>query len=138
VASRPAVPIDPDAGIPDLIRRITDDSKRLAGDEVRLAKLELGENIRTGARGALWLSLAFGVGIVTLVALTIALIAAVGHWDRGHMWAGALIIGALELGGAYFLIKRGLGAFSEPSYSMEQTRESLKDTRNWAAAERAD
>ena len=135
---RTQVPIDPDAGIPDLIRRLTDDSKRLASDEVRLAKLELGQNIRSGARGALWLSLAFGVGTVTLVALTVGLIAAVGHWDNGHMWAGALIVGALELIAAFMLIKRGAGAFAEPSYTLKETRESLRDTQSWAAAERAD
>ena len=135
---RTQVPTDPDAGIPDLIRRLTDDSKRLASDEVRLAKLELGQNIKTGARGALWLALAFGVGVVTLVALTIGLIAAVGHWDNGHMWAGALIIGAIELGVAVLLVKRGIGAFAEPSYTLAETRASLSDTKSWAAAERAD
>jgi uncharacterized membrane protein YqjE len=132
------VPIDPDAGIPDLIRRLTDDSKRLASDEVRLAKLELGQNIHTGARGALWLSLAFGVGVVTLVALTIGLIAAIGHWDRGHMWAGALVVGVLELGLAGLLIKRGIGDFAKPSYTFAATRETVRETRAWAAAERAD
>src|SRR3712207_6883823 len=38
------------AGIPDLLRRLADDSKRLANDEVRLAKLELRESVRTSAR----------------------------------------------------------------------------------------
>ena len=37
------VQVDPDAGIPDLIHRLTDDSKRLMSDEVRLAKLEVKE-----------------------------------------------------------------------------------------------
>jgi uncharacterized membrane protein YqjE len=138
VPLRTQVPIDPEAGIPDLIRRLTDDSKRLASDEVRLAKLELGQNIKNGARGTLWLALAFGVGTVTLVALTIGLITAVGRWDHGHMWAGALIVGALELAIAALLVKRGVGAFTEPSYTLTETRQSLKDTQSWAAAERAD
>ena len=135
---RPQGSIDPEAGIPDLIRRLTDDSKRLASDEVRLAKLELGQNIKSGARGALWLAMAFGVGVVTLVALTIGLIAAVGRWDHGHMWAGALLVGAVELGLAGLLVKRGIGAFAEPSYTLADTRASISDTRSWAAAERAD
>src|SRR5688500_8570105 len=69
VATR--VPIDPDKGVPDLVRQLTDDSKRLLGDEVRLAKLETAESLHHAGRGALWLGLAFGVGVVMLVAFTL-------------------------------------------------------------------
>ena len=53
---------DPDTGIPDLIRRLTDDSKRLVTDEVQLAKLESKETLHRVSRGALWMALAFGAG----------------------------------------------------------------------------
>lgn len=136
---RPTLPgIDPDAGIPDLIRRLTDDSKRLVADEVRLAKLELGENIHAGARGALWLSVAFGVGVVGLVAFTIFAASLIGHAVNGHMWLGAIIVGALELVAAVVLIGKGLKAFRTPSYTLEETRESLKDTTTWVTHPRAD
>ena len=136
---RPTLPgIDPDAGIPDLIRRLTDDSKRLVADEVRLAKLELGENIHAGARGALWLSVAFGVGVVGLVAFTIFAASLIGHAVNGHMWLGAIIVGALELVAAAVLIGKGLKAFRTPSYTLEETRESLKDTTTWVTHPRAD
>jgi hypothetical protein len=138
VPTNPQVRIDPDVGIPDLIRRLTDDSKRLAGDEVRLAKLELRENIHTGAHGTLLLALAFGAGVVSLIALTIALVAVVGRLVNGHYWLGALIIGVVELGLGFLLIKRGTHQLSEPSYSLAETRESLKDTTAWVTAQRAD
>lgn len=130
--------IDPDAGIPDLVRRLTDDSKRLVSDEVRLAKLEISENLHAGARGALWLTLAFGVGVVGLVGLTIFLATLIGRAVSGHMWVGAIVTGVLELGAALFLIRKGIGAFGKPSYTLEQTRESLKDTTAWVAHPRAD
>jgi uncharacterized membrane protein YqjE len=123
--------IDPEVGIPDLVRRLTEDSKRLANDEVRLAKLELRENIHTGARGALWVGLAFGAGVVALVALTITLIAVIGRLTENY-WAGALITAVIELGLAYWLIKRGLASLKEPSYTFEESRESLKETAHWA------
>src|SRR5687768_1570241 len=104
VAVRPAPQVDPDAGIPDLVRRLTDDSKRLVRDEVRLAKLETGEAIHNGARGALWLGLAFGAGVVALVALTIMLATLIGRW-LGHYWAGTLIVAVLELVAAMLLIR---------------------------------
>jgi uncharacterized membrane protein YqjE len=138
-APRPTLPgIDPDAGIPDLIRRLTDDSKRLVADEVRLAKLELGENVHAGARGALWLSLAFGIGVVGLVALTILGVTLIGQAVNGHMWLGAIIVGVIEIIAAVVLIGKGMAAFRAPSYTLEETRESLKDTTTWVTHPRAD
>lgn len=138
-APRPTLPgIDPDAGIPDLIRRLTDDSKRLVANEVRLAKLELGENVHAGARGALWLSLAFGIGVVGLVAMTIFLATLIGQAVNGHMWLGAIIVGVLEIAGAVVLIRKGMAAFRAPSYTLEETRESLKDATTWVTHPRAD
>nr|MDQ6926722.1 phage holin family protein [Candidatus Eremiobacteraeota bacterium] len=72
-AARPAVVIDPDAGIPDLLRRLVDDSKRLAQDEVQLAKLELRARAHDATRGGIWLGVALGAGVVALIALTVFL-----------------------------------------------------------------
>ena len=116
------MPVDPEAGIPDLISRLGDDSKRLVLDEVQLAKLEVRESISRAGRGALRLGIAFGVGVVALVALTLLLATLIGRIAAGHMWIGAVITGLLELATALWLIKRGLSAFKEPSYSLEQTR----------------
>lgn len=135
---RPQQSIDPDVGIPDLIRRLTDDSRRLASDEVRLAKLELSNSIHTGARGTLWMAVAFGAGVVAIVALTIFMTAAIGRVISYKYWIGALVTGAVELGIAFVLFKRGIGAFAQPSYSMAETRASLKDTTAWTTAQRAD
>jgi hypothetical protein len=131
VASRPAMHADPEVGIPDLIRRLTDDSKRLARDEVRLAKMEVRESIRTGTRGAVWLGVAFGAMVIALVALTFMLTALLGR-ALGNYWAGALVTGALELVAALVLVKRGLRELQEPSYTFEQSREALRDTKEWA------
>ena len=65
------MPTDPNVGIPDLIHRLTDDSKRLVADEVRLAKLELHESVQRGGTGAMYLGIAFGVAVVAAVMLTL-------------------------------------------------------------------
>jgi hypothetical protein len=126
------VPIDPNAGIPDLIRDLADDSKRLLVDEVQLAKLETKESLKRASKGALWLATAFGIGVVTLVAFTLLLATLIGRLVNGHMWVGALVTGVLELGVAIVLFKRGFGALKQPSYTLEETRESVKDTARWA------
>ncbi len=135
---RQITPIDPDVGIPDLIRQLTDDSKRLVGDEVRLAKLEMKENLRVAARGSLQLAIAFGVGVVALTAATIFLSALIGRAIGQNYWLGALVTGALELGLAFVLIRKGTRHFGEPSYTLEQTRAELGNTAGWVAARRAD
>jgi len=127
---------DLDTGIIDLIRRLSDDSKRLVTDEVRLAKIEAKDSLSRATRGVLWLALAFGVSVVMLVALTIFLVTLIGRTVNGHMWVGALVTGVLELGLGGYLIKRGLAAITEPSYSLEASRLALADTANWVSSPR--
>jgi len=132
VTARPKPVIDPDVGIPDLIRSLTDDSKRLVSDEVRLAKLEAKDSLHRAARGGIWLALALGVTIVMFVALTVFLVTLIGRLGNGHMWIGAMITGILELAVGGWLLKRGLTSYAEPSYTLVETRDSLTDTAHWA------
>ena len=133
IAETPERPLlaDPDVGIPDLIRRLTNDSKRLVTDEVQLAKIEAKESLHRATRGVLWLALAFGAGVVMLVAVTLLLTSLLGRLMAGHMWFGALVTGVIELAVGAWLLRKGLSAFAEPSYSLEQTRASLAETSNW-------
>jgi uncharacterized membrane protein YqjE len=135
VTARPILS-DPDTGIPDLIRRLTDDSKRLVTDEVQLAKLEARESMHRATRGALWLGIAFGVAVIMLVALTVFIATLIGRLISGHMWIGAIITGVVELAIGAWLLKRGLSMYAQPSYSLEETRSSLGDTTHWASTAR--
>lgn len=132
-----AAHIDPDTKVSDLVGQLAKDSKRLVNDEILLAKLEVKESVRTGARGALWLSMAFGIGVIALVALTIALVSLFGRLADGNYWAGALITGLIELGVGAWLALRGVRRFGEPSYTLDESREELKETAAWVARERA-
>jgi hypothetical protein len=135
VTARPIF-ADPDVGITDLIRRLTTDSRRLVTDEVQLAKLEAKDSLHRATRGVLWMVLAFGAMVVMLVALTLLLTSLLGRLMNDHMWFGALVTGVLELGLGAWLLKRGLAAYAEPSYTLEQTRASLVDTAHWTTTVR--
>ena len=119
------MPVDPNAGIPDLISRLGDDSKRLMRDEVQLAKLELRDSMKRTTHGAMWLGVAFGIGVVALVALTLLATTLIGRLAAGHMWVGALVTGIVELIVSVVLIKRGVATLGAPSYSLEQTRKTI-------------
>ena len=75
--------------------------------------------------------LANAVGVVALVAFTVLAVALVSRIANGNVWAGTLIVGVAELLGGWIFLRRGLGAFREPSYTLEASRESLKDTASW-------
>lgn len=128
----PPTRIDPDSGIPDLIRRLTEDSKRLASGEVRLATLELHDSLRMSVRGIVWLSLALATGVVAVVALTVLLIVAVSVVEGDNYWAGAMIVGAVESLAGWLFIRRGIAAAKAPSLTFEVSRAALKDTASWA------
>lgn len=130
MTARPIV-TDPDTGIPDLIRRLSEDSKRLVTDEVQLAKIETKDSLHRATRGMLWAGLAFGAGVVMLVALTVSLVTLIGRMANGHMWVGGIVTGLLWLGLGFYLVKRGLAAFTEPSYTLKETRGALADTARW-------
>lgn len=131
------VRIDPEAGLPDLVKQLADDSKRLVRDEVRLAKLETSEAIHTAGRGSMWLGVAFGIGIVALIAFTVALATGIGRLANGNMWVGAVVTGLLELGVGAWLMTRGIGRFGAPSYTLAETREEMKETVDWLARSRS-
>lgn len=124
--------IDPDVGIPDLVRRLGDDSKRLLSDEVLLAKLEVKDSVRMAGQATMWLGISLGIGVVAMVALTLFVTTLIGRLSAGHMWIGAVVTGILELIVGAWMIKRGISAFAEPSYTLEETRESLTETTDWA------
>lgn len=131
MATRPMTVTDNDTGIRDLVRRLTDDSKRLVGDEARLAKLELRQGMRSGARGGMWLAIAFGAAVVALVAFTVFLSAVLGRL-LGNYWAGTMLTGAMELLSGYLFLKHGLSLYKEPdSLTLGETREELKETARW-------
>jgi hypothetical protein len=128
VATR--VPIDPDKGVPDLVRQLTDDSKRLLGDEVRLAKLETAESLHHAGRGALWLGLAFGVGVVMLVAFTLFFATLFGRIANGHYWVGAVLTAAIEIAAGLWLVQRGLTDLKSAPVTFPDTRSTLKLSRD--------
>ena len=122
--------IEPEPTIGDLIGRLTDDSKRLANNEVRLARLEMGESIHQAVQGGIRLALAFGIAILALVALSVLLTSVIGSVLIGKAWAGALITGALEIIVAAFLLLGGIKVMKNADFTLGESRAELKTTVN--------
>ena len=124
------VRIEPNATIGDLVSRLGDDGKRLLEDEVHLAKLEIGENVRVAARGMVWLGVALALSFVTLTALTVGLSAILGQLFANALWLGTLLTAVLWLILGAVLLKTGVGKLASPPYTLPQTRRELALTRD--------
>jgi hypothetical protein len=124
------VTIDPDKGLNDLVRQLGDDSKRLLGDEVHLAKLEAADSLQQAGNGGMWLSVAFGIAVVMLVAFTLFFASLFGRIANGHYWVGAMLTAALEIAAGLWLVQRGTRAFKRAPYSLPETRAGLKVLRS--------
>lgn len=123
------VHIEPNATIGDLVSRLGDDGKRLLQDEVQLAKLEIGESVRTAGRGMVWLGVALALSFVGLTALTVGLSALIGNVLVNALWLGTLLTGVLWLVVGGVLVMTGIRTVSSTSYSLPQTRRELALTR---------
>jgi uncharacterized membrane protein YqjE len=122
--------IEPEPTIGDLVGRLTDDSKRLASNEVRLARLETGESIHHAVQGGIRFALAFGVAILALVALSVLLTAVIGSVLIGKAWAGALITGALEIIVGALVLWGGMKVMKKADFTLGESRAELKMTVN--------
>ena len=124
------VHIEPNATIGDLVSRLGDDGKRLLQDEVQLAKLEIGESVRTAGRGMVWLGVALALSFVGLTALTVGLSALIGSVLTNALWLGTLLTGVLWLVVGGLLVMTGIRTVSSTSYSLPQTRREMALTRD--------
>jgi hypothetical protein len=119
-------PLDFDPGFAPLIKQLTDDSRKLIGDEVRLAKLETIDGLHRAGMGALWLGAALGAAIVALVGATMLLATIVGRLAGGHYWVGALVTAAIELVVGYLLLTKGIKEYKAAPYSLPATRDGIR------------
>ena len=120
------VPVDPDKGIPDLVKQLGDDGKRLVADEVRLAKMEASETVHRATSAAIALGIALGVAVFAVIAFTLFVATAFGAIANGHYWVGALLAGAIELALGLWFFEKGMKALKRAPYSMPETRASLR------------
>jgi hypothetical protein len=135
------LPIQQAAGTPatlvDLVRRLSDDSKRLAGNEIRLAKLEMTDKLHITGRGAALFGVAFGAGAVALSALTIGVAAAL-TLAVGKVWISALITGAVEILVGYFVVRGGTRTLASLSRAVPEAGHEILGSARQIASGRAD
>ena len=120
-------------GIGTLLHELVEESTTLVHDEIRLAKIEVGQMatgisvgsalVATGAVLALLGTLALLTGIVLLVG---------DQWLPADLyWLAALLVLAITGGLAAWLAKRGTSLLSPSELAPKETVTTLKEDKEW-------
>jgi MFS family permease len=129
-AERDAGLID-DATVAELVKRLSEQTSRLARQEVELAKAELGEKGKRAGQGAGMFGGAGAFGLYAFGALTAAAILALATAIAG--WLAALIVALVygAIAGVLALTGKKKVAQATPPVP-EQATESVKEDVRWA------
>jgi Putative Actinobacterial Holin-X, holin superfamily III len=120
-----------DATIAELVKRLSEQTSRLAREEVELAKAELTAKGKRAGLGAGMFGGAGLFGLYALGALTAAIILALATVVAG--WLAALIVAVVYGGVAGVLALTGKSKVDEATPPVpEQATESVKEDVRWA------
>lgn len=128
----PYEPREPDAGLPELISRLTDQSSALFRQEIELAKTELKNEIRTAGKAGGLFGGAAVVGFLAVLLLSFAAAWALGDLDPLNPALGFLIVGVIYAVVAGVLAMQGRNTAQEVDPSLPETTQSLKEDARWA------
>jgi MFS family permease len=120
-----------ESSIAELVKQLSEQTSRLAHQEVELAKAELAVKGKRAGQGAGMLGGAGLVGLYALGALTAAAI--LGLATAGAGWRAALIVAAVygAIAGVLALTGKNKVAAATPPVP-EQATESVKEDVRWA------
>ena len=118
-----------DLSMPDLLRRVADDTKTLLRQELALARNEVGGKLKTAGKGAGFLGLAGIVAVFAACALVAGLILGVATVVAG--WVAGLAVTLLLAAVGGLLVVRGRKAVDEATPLVpERALETLASTRS--------
>jgi hypothetical protein len=131
-ASDPYAPREPDAELPELISRLTDQSSTLFRQEIELAKTEIKQEIRTAGKASGMFGGAALAGFLALLLLSFALAWALGDIAALNPALGFLIVGVSYAVVAGALAVQGRSTAEEVDPSLPHTTASLEEDARWA------
>jgi len=116
--------------IGELNSRLASDTSTLVRQEMRLAKVELGQKAAEVGKAAALVAVGGFVAYAGLLAVIAALIILLAEYMAA--WISALIVGAVILAAGYFLARQQLEALKRLDPTPKATIETLKEDKEWA------
>lgn len=119
-----------DRSLAELFADLSEQTVGLIRQEMRLAKVELSENLASAGRQAILIgvAMAFGLAAVIAIAAAVALLLI----DAGvEPWLAAILTAAVMGVAAYLLAQSGMTALRKTSITPVETIHSIKETTEW-------
>jgi uncharacterized membrane protein YqjE len=129
---------DPNASIPELLRRLSSEGADLVRQEAALAKAELNEKLEVFQKNLVTMAIGAGLMLAGLLfalwALNTGVTTALAQVldPEIALWLAPLILALLLLGSGWGLISKGKNAVADEGLMPEQSRRSLREDRRWA------
>src|ERR687896_2276727 len=120
-------------GIAELLRELAEGGTNLVRQEVRLARLEVGEAAIALGKGTAFVALGGVLALLGVLSLLAGIILLIGdQWlPRDLYWLAALIVVVFTGGIAAWLVMRGKKALSPRELMPEETVATLKEDKEW-------
>jgi hypothetical protein len=119
-------------GVGDLLRELAGGSAHLVRQEVRLARLEIGDALRAVGAGTAQVAAGGVLALLGAFALLAGVILLAGdQWLRDRYWLAALIVTAVVGGVAAWMAKRGAALLSPRRLAPDETVATLKEDKEW-------
>ena len=116
--------------IGELFSQLANDTTSLVRQEVRLAKVELGQKATEAGKQVGLIALGGAVTYAGFLAIIAALIALLAQYMS--VWLSALIVGVVVAGIGYFLGRREIVALKQLDMTPKATVATLKEDQEWA------
>jgi uncharacterized membrane protein YqjE len=130
------MPLDGQDGrrsIGTLLRDLAEGSTTLVRDEVKLAKIELGQAAAGIGKGTGLVATGAVLGLLGTFALLTGIVLLIGdQWlPKDLYWVAALIVLVIAGGIAAWLAKRGMALLSPRALAPQQTVTTLQEDKEW-------
>jgi hypothetical protein len=116
--------------IGELFSQLANDTATLLRQEVRLAKVEVGQKASQVGKQVGLIVVGGAVAYAGLLAVIAAVIVLLGQYMP--MWLSALVIGVVVAGIGYYLSQQQLHALKHLDLAPKATIETLKEDKEWA------
>ena len=115
--------------IGELFSELANDMATLVRQEVRLARVELGQKAAQVGKHVGLIGLGGAVAYAGLLAVIAGVIALLAQYISA--WLSALIVGLLVMGIGYYLSRREIDALKQLDVTPKATVETLKEDKEW-------
>lgn len=121
-------PIDDQAGLVDLLKRLTDQGTHLAQQQVALVQVEIKESIGEAKASVAAFAGAAVLGVASLGVLLMGLAYLLADVGEMTVWAATLIVGAVAALVAFILYRSAAGRVSAASMTPERSIRTIERT----------